>query len=270
MWVSLETFPLFLSLSLRGAGPSTMPKKTYSGAANQSRSSVQLGSVAQYGGADTWMPQTRQDFDPTVARSGDPYKRVVKNPNASNVRFARDGATPRDYTTATSGEFGPATSVFSGSYKRAAPAPGFDRATANRTNYELGNTATSYHTANELSTQNPKDLPSPGGPEFPKLAARDYNPHNCAGYKHNPVTGKNDPYAIHRPLPDRFKSNDKDLYGNLVGAPREGQEHYYDLTVGRTRKKPTPGKNLLEKPVEPPLDSLVCLRPPLKGDRRLY
>ena len=45
------------------------------------------------------------------------------------------------------------------SYKRAMPAPGFDRATANRTNYELGKTRTDYHTANEMSTQNPKHLP---------------------------------------------------------------------------------------------------------------
>lgn len=247
-----------------------MPKKTYSGAANQSRSSVQLGSVEQYGGSNTWMPQTREDFDPRVVNSADPYKRVKKNGNKSNVRFARDGATPRDYTTATSGEFGPAKSVHASTYKRAMPAPGFDRQTANKTNYELGATRVSYHTANEMSTQNPKDLPSPGGPDFPKLAGRDYNPHNCAGYKHNLVTGKMDPYAVHRPLPDRFKSNDKDLYGNLVGAPREGQGKYYDLTVGRTRNKPTPGKNLLDKPADPPLDSLICLRPPLQGDRPLF
>jgi hypothetical protein len=247
-----------------------MPKKTYSGASNQSRSSVRLGSE-QLGSA-TWMPQTRDDFDPVVARSGAPYVRRVVHGNASEVKFGKGGdGTPRDYTTATSGEFGPATSVHAASYSRAAPAPGFDRATANRTNYELGETRTDYHTANEMSTQDPKHLPSPGGPDFPKLAGRDYNPHNCAGYKHNPVTGKDDPYAVHRPLPDRFKSNDKDLYGNLVGVPREGQMHYYDLTVGRTRAKPVPGKNLLEKEVaEPPLDSLVCLRPPLEGDRRLY
>ena len=247
-----------------------MPKKTYNGEANQSRSSVQLGSEAQYGGAASWTSQARQAFDPRVARSGEPYKRVIKNGNASNVQFSRDGATPRSYTTATSGEFNAKTSVHAASYRRAAPAPGFDRQTANKTNYHLGKTPTDYHTANEMSTQNPKDLPSPGGPTFPPRHTRDYNPHNCAGYKHNPITGNDDLYAAHRPQPDRFKSNDKDLYGSLVGAPREGQAHYYDLTVGRTRAKPIPGKNLLEKPVDPPLDSLICLRPPLEGDRRLY
>ena len=143
-----------------------MPKKTYSGASNQSRSSVRLGSE-QLGSA-TWMPQTRDDFDPVVARSGAPYVRRVVHGNASEVKFGKGGdGTPRDYTTATSGEFGPATSVHAASYSRAAPAPGFDRATANRTNYELGETRTDYHTANEMSTQDPKHLPSPGGPDFP-------------------------------------------------------------------------------------------------------
>jgi hypothetical protein len=243
-----------------------MPKKCFTGATNQSRSTVQLGNEAQHGSSAGWGSQTKADFDPRVARSGDPYRRVKKDPNASHVRFARDGATPRNYDSVTREEFGPATSVHASTYTRAAPAPGFDRQTANQTNYELGETPTHYVTANELSTLNPRDQPSPGGPTFPTLASRDYNPNNCAGYKHNLVTGKNDPYASYRPLPDRFKSNDKDLYGTLVGRPREGQTRHYDLTVGRTRENPKMPPKPLDEAREPPLDSVAALRPPLPGD----
>ena len=250
-----------------------MPKKTYNGPSNQSRSSVTLGNEAQYGGSSTWKPETSQRFNPTTVAQAEPYHNRGRsiNGNASKIKFDVPGAPPVNYASVNAEEFGPNTSVHNQNYVRAAPAEGFDRETANRTNYELGETPTVYQTAVEQSTQNPKNLPSPGGPTFPALGLRDYNPHNCAGYRHNVVTGKHDPHAKDRPLPKRFESNDKDLYGNLVGVPREGQMHYYDLTVGRTRAKPVPGKNLLEKEVaEPPLDSLVCLRPPLEGDRRLY
>ena len=245
-----------------------MPKRTYNGPSNQSRSSVTLGNEQQYGGSSEWEPQTKTDFAPDTLKGAEPYQKVIKDGNFSEVQFAREGATPRNYDSVSAEEFGPSTSVHNSEYTRAAPAPGFDRETANKTNYELGETATIYKTAVETSTQNPKDLPSPGGPEFPKLGLRDYNPHNCAGYKHNVVTGKPDPYAPARPLPKRFESNDKDLYGDLVGIGSQTQ--YYDLTVCRTRSKPQAPPAPLDDVVESCLDSLVCLRPPLAGDYNIY
>ena len=41
---------------------------------------------------------------------------------------------------------------------------------------------------------------------------------------------------------------------------------YYDLTVQRLRTKPVKPPAALDEVVESPLDSLVCLRPPLQGD----
>jgi|TARA_B110000208_G_scaffold181825_1_gene232960 hypothetical protein len=238
-------------------------KKTFTGAANQSRSSVQFGNEEQYGGSSTWQPHTKASFAPETVQGAEPYVKRNVDGNASRVKFGRVGATPRNYDSVSAEEFAANTSVHNPTYVRAAPAPGFDRQTANKTNYELGETDTVYKTAVELSTQNPKDLPSPGGPEFPKLGLRDYNPHNCAGYKHNVVTGINDPYAKNRPLPRRFESNDKDLYGDVTLC---STDQYYDLTVQRMRSKPQAPPAALDEVVESPLDSCVALRPPMQGD----
>ena len=243
----------------------TMPKKTYNGPSNQSRSSVTLGNEAQYGGSSTWKPETSQRFNPTTVAQAEPYHNRGRsiNGNASKIKFDVPGAPPVNYASVNAEEFGPNTSVHNQNYVRAAPAEGFDRETANRTNYELGETPTVYQTAVEQSTQNPKNLPSPGGPTFPELGLRDYNPHNCAGYRHNVVTGKHDPHAKDRPLPKRFESNDKDLYGDVTLC---SNDMYYDLTVQRLRTKPVKPPAALDEVVESPLDSLVCLRPPLQGD----
>ena len=242
-----------------------MPKKTFNGAANQSRSSVTLGNEDQYGGSSTWQPQTKASFNPETVARAEPYhnRGASIQGNASKVKFDVDGAPPVNYESVNAEEFGPNTSVHNSSYVRAAPAPGFDRDTANQTNYELGDTPTIYKTAVEQSTQNPKNLPSPGGPTFPALAGRDYNPHNCAGYRHNVVTGKNDPYAKDRPLPKRFESNDKDLYGDVTLATTD---QYYDLTVQRLRRKPQAPPAVSEQVVESCLDSCVALRPACQGD----
>ena len=244
-----------------------MPKKTYNGPSNQSRSSVTLGNEDQYGGSSTWQPNSRASFAPETVKGAEPYHKREVNGNASKVAFGRVGATPRNYASQNAEEFAENTSVHNPTYKRAAPAPGFDRQTANKTNYELGDTETIYETAVAQSTQNPKELPSPGGPEFPKLILRDYNPHNCAGYKHNVVTGINDPYAKDRPLPKRFESNDKDLYGDVTLC---STDQYYDSTVQRMRTKPKAPPAVLAQVVESPLDSCLALRPPLQNDTKLH
>jgi hypothetical protein len=242
-----------------------MPKRTYNGPSNQSRSSVILGNVNQYGGSSTWKPETRHRFNPTTIAKAEPYhnRGASINGNASKVNFKVDGAPPVKYESVNAEEFGSRTSVYNKNYVRAAPAEGFDRETANRTNYELGDSRTVYKTTIETSTQNPKNLPSPGGPTFPGLGTRDYNPHNCAGYKHNLVTGKPDPHAKDRPLPKRFESNDKDLYGDVT---LRSTDMYYDLTVQRLRNKPNAPPAALDEVVESPLDSCVALRPPMQGD----
>ena len=247
-----------------------MPKRTFAGARTY-KSSVVIGNPEQHREAG-WQSHTKARFAPEGVAGAPEYRRVRKDPNKSNVPLGGVGGRhpgrdrPTSYLSVNAENFSDTFSVRAGSYRRARPAPGFDRQTANRTNYELGTTATEYVTTIETSTQNPKELPSPGGPEFADIGVRDYNPHNCAGYKHNLVSGTDAPHASQRPLPGRFKSNDKDIYGKLVGGLDE--ERYYDLTVGRTRKRPQapPTSKERDRSLNPPLDSLMALRPPLESD----
>lgn len=241
-----------------------MPKRTFAGAKTY-QSSVRIGNSATHS-ENTWQSHTKSQFGPESRAKSEPYRRVKRDPNASNVSLSSAGTTSRHFQSVTAGEFTQNQSSLSKSYRRARPAPGFDRQTANKTNYELGRTETTYDTANRRSTRHPSSMPEPKGPDHPNIGIRDYNPHNCAGYKHNLVTGKNDPYAPHRPLPARFKSNDKDIYGNLVGMGVTNR--YYDLTVGRTRPKPKapPTVKAREESMRPPLDSLMALRPPMDSD----
>ena len=58
-----------------------MPKRTYNGPSNQSRSSVSLGNEQQYGGSSQWEPQTRTDFAADTLKNAEPYQKVIKDGN---------------------------------------------------------------------------------------------------------------------------------------------------------------------------------------------
>ena len=238
-----------------------MPKKVFDVATL--RSSVVIGNPSTYQ-EKQWSSATKQQFP----NPGKPtYKRVKKEPNKSDVPFG-DNRT-RNFYDFYSEQFCKDTSSQSQLYEKRKPAPGFDRLSANKTNYELGETETVYKTQNMRSTQNPKNLPKPQGPTYPPLDKREFNPHNLAGYKYNLVTCKKEGY-IQRPQPGSLPNCDKDLYGNLVGYGNP--KTYYDLTVGRTRPKPRKPASVAEqeKNMEAPLDSLMALRPPLSRDKAYH
>ena len=236
-----------------------MPKKVFDSATL--RSSVVIGNPQQHKSAG-WVPATKEQYP----NPGKPtYERVKKEPNKSDVAFGDN--TSREFNNFYAGEFNKTTSAMSKLYTKSKPAPGFDRLTANKTNYELGATETEYVSGNMRATQNPKYLPSPGGPTFPSLAERDFNPHTLAGYKFDLVTCKKEGY-IERPQPGSLPNCDKDLYGNLVGYGNP--KTYYDLTVARTRPKPKKPVSVAEKEkfMQAPLDSCMAIRPPVSSDKR--
>ena len=152
-----------------------MPKKVFDVATL--RSSVVIGNPSTYQ-EKQWSSATKQQFP----NPGKPtYKRVKKEPNKSDVPFG-DNRT-RNFNDFYSEQYCKDTSSQSQLYEKSKPAPGFDRLSANKTNYELGETETVYKTQNMRSTQNPKNLPKPQGPTYPPLDKREFNPHKLAGYK---------------------------------------------------------------------------------------
>ena len=234
-----------------------MPKKVFDVATL--RSSVVIGNPSTYQ-EKQWSSATSSQYQ----NPGKPtYKRVKKDPNKSVVPFG-DNKSRRFHDGYTQ-EFCKEKSSQSRLYEKRKPALGFDRLSANKTNYELGNTETTYNSQNMRATQNPKYLPKPEGPTYPPLDKREFNPHNLAGYKYNIVTCKKEGY-VERPQPGALPNCDKDLYGNLVGYGNP--KTYYDLTVGRTRPKPKKPASVAEqeKTMQAPLDSLMALRPPLQRD----
>ena len=245
--------------------PKRNGKKVFADAKTQ-KSSVVLGNPSE-NRPSQWTAATASQYP----NPGKPtYKLVQKYGNHSDVNVGDNKY--REFNSGQRAEFCKETSAQSTQYQRRKPAPGFDRLTASKTNYDLGTDAERknpdlYTSGNMRATQNPKTLPVPGGPTFPSLAERDYNPHNLAGYKFELITGKAENY-IPRPQPGSLPNCDKDLYGNLVGYGNP--DTYYDLTVGRTRPKPKVPVTMeeAEKNVRAPLDSLMCLRPPLESDAR--
>ena len=238
-----------------------MPKKTFDVATLQS--SIVIGNPSSRELSESnWRSATKQHFRPRENSSR--VARVKKDPNVSQLNFG-EGCS---FQSETSEVHCLARSVKSSEYSRRKPAPGFDRLTSNKTNYDLGRDDVRYSTANMRATADPKTLPVQSGPKYPSVAERDYNPHNCAGYKHNLLNSRKDPYAGARPLPGKFGQGfDKDIYGSLVGMSDSTKR--YNIIQGRTKEGPKapPKKADLDRNVRPPLDSLLSLRPPLASDK---
>lgn len=179
--------------------------------------------------------------------------KVKPNRNASDSRdiFGDSVIPPKQhYTSVSAGQFAEHTSAKSSKFERAKPLPGFDRMTANRTNYELGgaNVRTEYKTHNMEATMHPRDMRMRG--VNPTYKAR-----VDGGVPYDIVTGKaRDLSSTYVPTGPR-RSQDKDL-------ARTGGRGAYNILSGRVEPKPArPPPQAVDK-VKAPLGSLLSLRPP--------
>mmetsp|Transcript_11357 Transcript_11357/g.39597 ORF Transcript_11357/g.39597 Transcript_11357/m.39597 type:complete len:257 (-) Transcript_11357:7-777(-) len=178
---------------------------------------------------------------------------VKVNRNASDKRdiFGDVPIDPADhFKGAAARDFGPDRSVMSKQFEKARPLPGFDRKTANRTNYELGvGTKVEYTTANKEATTDPSRRPLGVQPRYKARRDRELD--------YDLITGKSrDPASTF--VPSGFaKTSD-------VAVINRTRSTTYNIISGRNEPtvRPPPKRTSEAVTVKAPLGSLACLRPP--------
>jgi len=157
-----------MSISIRGGkyAPSMKLKPEASFQLNQTNWRPGVDKIVY---ESTYQTQTSfvKNAEPTI-----PFPRINKNASDAEAIFG-DASVPTSvqYTTESRENFHPSYSIESGSYSKAQPAPGFDRETSNRTNYDLGMpgeqgeylSTTHAHMKNPLQRPDQPDQPNIGG-----------------------------------------------------------------------------------------------------------
>lgn len=190
-----------------------------------------------------WSTNTSEAF---AAREAPRVFRHDKNRQVAQqlkLESGGDLAPAQRYMSATAATHCGSTSVLSAAYARSAPAPGFDRLTANRHTKltdAAGGGSAGYSTSNADATKHPRTQPQPPALHF---KAREDWP----GIGFNPVDGRDGWNAnAARPVPVAIACSDVDQYQGLLGFRATGDREY-DLLKGRTRPK-----YQAPPPVEPP------------------
>ena len=174
------------------------------------------------------------------------------NKNASDSRdiFGDSKTDPvSHYATQHRRNFAPEYSAKSSKYTRRTPYPGFDRKTANRTNYELGlGRPTTYVSANQDQLAHPRSRTVAKSPNY--RGRRDM------GQGFDIVTGKDRPGK--KPAPRVIPRHTQDH--SLSATTRTAA---YNIISGRLeRKHHAPKPSVAARAEKPPLRTLLALRPP--------
>lgn len=183
-----------------------------------------------------------------------------KNASSAETLYGNYRLSTRDqYATSAKTMFTSAGCSGQMGYQKAKPADGFDRLSANRTNYELGTAGTTYQSTASRSHGNPRETPAARQPVFAK-------PRQDLGHgsKFNIITGSTRDGVYARGEPGRVCSYDR-LVRNRgesdSSAPREAAHKSYDLISGQVRANAVAPPPVRSRKDPGKLGSLGALRP---------
>jgi hypothetical protein len=215
-----------------------MPKMTFGGEVDQNRSAVVLGTDAH-----SYVSETKEQYNSGPPDMGG-RKDIAKasDPRVSQIRFSTGPPALMESVNTTF--MSEQSSALAPSFVKQGPAPGFDRLTANEPQFEIGaGPIEPYLTKTHDEHSDPKGKPTGPEPHFHSLDRRLFdattslrkNRHDL-GYEFNIVTGS--PRRDEQlPVGPRLcTSQDKDQYGDLLGAG-DGGGVEYNLTQGRCNRK---------------------------------
>lgn len=214
--------------------------------AKQARTNYSLGDDKT-----TWETEYSLIKPSRVVAAAAPVK-VNRNASDSRDIFGDMPIDPAEHYKAEAARtFAEDTSVKAKGFERVKPLPGFDRKTANRTNYELGlpGTKVEYKTQNQLATMHPKEMKAGVNPQ--------YKPRRDGEFDFDIITGRpRDPALTYAPSGLK-KTTD-------IAVPNRTRHTTYDIISGRVKETvaPPPKRTSAAVTVKAPLGSLACLRPP--------
>ena len=216
-----------------------MPKKTYGDGKDQNRSNWGLSFNAQA----SYLTETKQRFQVPDLEGSRKLQAEHSDPYESQVRLG-DGRSKAHMESVNTTFFNPGSTALASTFVKQGPAPGFDRLTANKPQWELGmGTIEPYKTRTHAEHGDPAGKSIGKQAHFHSIERRMFdattsmrkNRHDL-GYDFDLITGTTRPESRLPVGPKFCQSTDIDASGDQLGIG-DGGDTYYHLTQGRVRKK---------------------------------